>query len=114
MPSGPRRPCRSYACAALVTSGYCPEHQPLQSQVDAKYRGSAQARGYDSRWRKLRDWVIAREPVCRLCAQAGRVRPADLVDHIRPLAAGGTHHPTNLQPLCRRCHAAKTADDQRR
>ena len=57
MPTGPMRPCRSYACAALVTSGYCAEHQPLQSQVDAKYRGSAKARGYDSTWRKLRDWV---------------------------------------------------------
>lgn len=30
-------------------------------------------------------------------------------DHIVPLAKGGLHHPTNLQPLCRPCNERKQA-----
>jgi 5-methylcytosine-specific restriction endonuclease McrA len=30
-------------------------------------------------------------------------------DHIIPLAKGGVHHPTNLQPLCRKCNERKQA-----
>jgi len=30
-------------------------------------------------------------------------------DHIVPLARGGLHHPTNLQPLCRPCNERKQA-----
>ncbi|WP_414713895.1 HNH endonuclease [Scandinavium sp.] len=28
---------------------------------------------------------------------------------MKPLAAGGTHQTSNLQPLCHRCHSEKTA-----
>lgn len=42
-------------------------------------------------------------------------------DHVVPLAHGGRHHPTNLQPLCRPCNERKQArvrdyrtDEQRR
>lgn len=37
-------------------------------------------------------------------------------DHVVPLARGGDNHPTNLQPLCRRCNSRKGAfrhDDYR-
>lgn len=30
-------------------------------------------------------------------------------DHITPLSKGGMHHPTNLQPLCRKCNERKQA-----
>lgn len=40
------------------------------------------------------------EPLCRIC----RDRPADSVDHIIPLSAGGTHDLRNLRPLCEGCH----------
>ena len=37
------------------------------------------------------------------------------VDHIRPLRAGGkVYDPDNLQVLCRDCHIAKTAGENRR
>ena len=30
-------------------------------------------------------------------------------DHIKPLSIGGMHHPTNLQPLCKKCNERKLA-----
>ena len=38
----------------------------------------------------------------------GRVRPATEVDHILPLADGGTDDLGNLQAINRECHARKT------
>lgn len=35
--------------------------------------------------------------------------PVSQIDHIVPLARGGTNHPTNIQPLCRRCNSSKGA-----
>jgi 5-methylcytosine-specific restriction protein A len=62
-------------------------------------------------WQKLRLAVLAGEPLCRCCAAAGRVTAAAEVDHVVPLAKGGTDDWANLQPLCRPCHEAKTAID---
>ncbi|WP_326771078.1 HNH endonuclease (plasmid) [Streptomyces sp. NBC_01591] len=33
------------------------------------------------------------------------------VDHIEPLAMGGTATDGNVQPLCRPCHRRKTRED---
>ena len=61
------------------------------------------------RWNKLRASIFRIEPFCRLCAEAGRTRAAQELDHIRPLHKGGeSWDQHNLQPLCRACHAAKT------
>lgn len=44
------------------------------------------------------------------CQACGRVTEGGEVDHIVPLAKGGTDDPSNLQWLCREpCHADKTA-----
>ena len=53
--------------------------------------------------------------MCRLCLSAGKVEPATVVDHIVPLAEGGTHATDNLMPLCKRCHdTIKTPADNTR
>lgn len=53
--------------------------------------------------------------MCRLCLSAGKVEPATVVDHIVPLAEGGTHAQDNLMPLCKRCHdTIKTPADNTR
>jgi 5-methylcytosine-specific restriction protein A len=62
-------------------------------------------------WQKLRLAVLAREPLCRSCATSGRVTPATELDHIVPVAKGGTDDVLNLQPLCRACHETKTLAD---
>ena len=36
------------------------------------------------------------------------------IDHIRPLASGGTNDIGNLQPLCKDCHLKKTAEEKKR
>lgn len=46
---------------------------------------------------------------CEPCAYCGVT--AEQIDHILPLAAGGTDDWLNLQPLCKTCHKLKTAAD---
>lgn len=60
---------------------------------------------------KDRESVLRDEPLCRTCRAAGRVTMAIVVDHIVPLAHGGTNARSNKQPLCQPCHDAKTAQD---
>lgn len=50
--------------------------------------------------------------VCGLCKIAiDPVREKWALDHIIPLAAGGTDTDENLHPVHVRCHTEKTADD---
>lgn len=67
-------------------------------------RGTATQRGYGAEWRRIRDQVLAEEPVCTIC----RAAPSTDVDHIRPLRAGGTNARSNLRGTCHSCHSSKT------
>ena len=78
-------------------------------------RANSHQRGYDKRWKKLRDDYIAAHPLCEYCEKEGRTTPAREVDHIIPF--NGPDDPSrlfwgNLQALCRRCHAIKTKAEQ--
>jgi 5-methylcytosine-specific restriction protein A len=71
---------------------------------------SRHARGYGSRWDKLRLRILARDRhLCQPCLDAGVVTPAREVDHITPKAAGGTDAEDNLAAICIACHREKTA-----
>ena len=67
------------------------------------------------RWQALRLSVLEREPLCRRCAQAGRVRQAREVHHVQPIQTGVTlqererlaYDPANLMPLCSECHQSE-------
>ena len=78
-----------------------------------QYRGNATSRGYDSTWRRIAKAYLRANPWCRHCKAQGHLVQAALVDHIKPVAEGGTSEDTNLQPLCRRCHAIKTSKEKR-
>ena len=64
------------------------------------------------RWRALRRAVIERDGHrCRACGRAGKLE----CDHIVALHHGGAvYDPANLQTVCRACHIAKTAAENRR
>jgi 5-methylcytosine-specific restriction endonuclease McrA len=47
-----------------------------------KRRGTTVSRGYGADWRVVRAAHLASEPYCRACALDGRVRQAQMVDHI--------------------------------
>ena len=61
-------------------------------------------------WRDLRMMVLRSEPLCRACGCA-----ADQVDHVIPRSVRPDLLLTrsNLQPLCGKCHARKTAEERR-
>lgn len=76
-------------------------------------RGTRKQRGYGWAWEQLRARILQREPICRVCRAAGRAAVATTVDHITPKHQGGTDDEGNLQPLCKPCHAVKTAKEGR-
>lgn len=60
-------------------------------------------------WRRLRDQVMQRDKhLCQPCKAQGRYTEATQVDHIVPIAEGGTDDRANLQAICSPCHEAKT------
>ena len=64
-------------------------------------------------WRKLRALKLEQEPMCEECLKAGRLTPAQMVDHIVPINKGGASLDIeNLQSLCNACHARKSAKDK--
>lgn len=102
-------PCHgSPLCPELVPAGkrYCDAHALDRNRA----KGSPDARGYDSRWRKTRAEKLALTPYCENCGSDGDGRPLH-VDHIDGLGPNGPrgHDLDNLQTLCEVCHGAKTA-----
>lgn len=53
---------------------------------------------------------LAQEPLCRDCKAKGFTRVADVIDHIVPLAQGGTDDDSNTRPLCHAHHRERTAE----
>ncbi len=78
-------------CARLSEQSRCPDH-PARN-------------GSTRQWRKTRARVLARDrQTCRYCGA-----PADTVDHVDPVANGGTDDDTNLAAACEPCNRAKGA-----
>jgi len=112
MPIKPPHQCIYPGCGELTRGRYCARHQrSVATTASAEYeatRESAAKRGYDAKWRRLREIVLERDPLCRECKRQGRIEMATDVDHIKALASGGTNAMSNLQSLCHACHSRKT------
>ena len=52
---------------------------------------------------------LKRKGMCTACSQKIDAGKSWDIDHILPLALGGTNEPDNLQILCRPCHRSKTS-----
>jgi 5-methylcytosine-specific restriction protein A len=103
------RPCKTAGCPGLTRNGvYCADCASQHGNAYDRERGSAAARGYGHRWRKLRLMYLRENPLCVGCGAA-----ASEVDHIVARAAGGGDDWENLQSFCKSCHSAKTRREQR-
>lgn len=64
---------------------------------------------YKTRSIALRNYVFERDGyVCRNCGKTETL----VLDHVKPLRAGGTNHPNNLQCLCHSCNSKKVKTDR--
>jgi len=92
-----------------------PRYQPLPKitkvhTVVDKQNNYGQGRG-GRPWRRLREKVLQRDGYlcqCDLCKNSGLPLLADEVDHIIPLAQGGSNELNNLQALNHIHHRIKT------
>lgn len=79
---------------------------------------SRHARGYGSRWDKLRKVILRRDNGLCQCdeCQGGKIRLsiATEVHHIKSKSSGGTDDPSNLQAINKECHKRETASEQGR
>lgn len=100
-PKAPPRFCGHPNCQKKVKSGNCAEHKKKRKRL------SAHARGYGERWRQIAKLILMRDRICRIC----RIERATEADHIIPKSQGGNDSMRNLQGLCKRCHARKTAGE---
>ncbi len=61
-----------------------------------------------SSWRRLREYVRHRNPLCAECLKHGIITQGVIVDHIVPISDGGAMMDIkNLQVLCSACHNKK-------
>jgi 5-methylcytosine-specific restriction protein A len=114
MPLRIPRACRKQGCRNTTTdkSGYCDDHKGTgwKSYNAGKSR---HVRGYGSRWDAIRPRILARDKyLCQECLRRGIATSASCVDHVKAKAHGGTDHDSNLESLCWRCHASKTARER--
>ena len=113
MPSKPKRFCTHPGCNEIVDNGKCDKHRQQERQQSDRRRGSANERGYNSKWNKARKLFLAQNPWCAECERQDRREPANEVDHIVPHKGDMKlfWDKTNWQSLCHSCHSSKTAKE---
>lgn len=103
-------PCVMPGCKNTTRKGHvCDVHIAEKRRQQDAYRPKAAQRGYDHVWRKTRNALLQKSPLCEYCGGM-----AELVDHVVPVRYGGTNDDTNLVPCCRRCNARKAVEDKKR
>ena len=104
MPKAPARICRKPGCNNLTRNrdGFCDDHENWYQKKNDERRGTANERGYDAEWRRIRRGKLQKDPLCERCQSKGEIRPAVLVHHKdRDSWNRGWE---NLESLCRTCH----------
>ena len=114
MPKKPSSICGFSQCSALAVQGerYCDKHAERKhgwSRGKRATAGNRHARGYGSKWDKIRKNILQRDDyLCVAHRRKGKLVPGNEVDHIVNKESGGTDHTSNLQTLCNGCHKEKT------
>lgn len=78
--------------------------------MSSNYRG-AQPGGRISK--RVRAWVLARQPQCQLAYEGICTGQSTDVDHIQAVSDGGSDHHTNLRGVCHPCHLHHSAKHAR-
>lgn len=93
-----------------------PMHRPIRADRPGRMpeKDPDHGRHYGRDWRRLRLSFLQRHPLCRFCQDRGLFVEATEVDHIAPIVVAPHRRldETNLRPLCKPCHSARTAADQ--
>ena len=106
MPYKPMKPCKQQGCPNLTHDTYCEVHAKQEARrYDRHFRNSRHGKRYGSGWQKISAAFLKANPLCDMCRAEGRLTPAELVHHIKPLREGGGNDVENLQALCFPCHS---------
>ena len=109
MPWKPKSICNYPGCQSLTHDRYCEKHKKEMIRV----QNDRSSKMYTYQWRKASKEFLKKHPLCVHCEREGRLTPATEVDHIKP--HGGDRklfwNKNNWQPLCKRCHSKKTAEE---
>lgn len=93
------------------------EHELSEThQAELAYEHRAQQFYRTQAWQTLSRLQRTREPLCQHCKANGRLRPADVADHIIELRDDWSLSMSldNLQSLCHQCHNRKTELERRK
>ena len=115
----PRSICAYPGCQVTAPVGerycdWCRDKAEVEDRIRARKReqrrGSSSERGYDYRWQRFRSSYLAEHPLCESCLARGEAEAANELHHRKKLADYPElkYEPTNLMPLCKRCHDERT------
>jgi 5-methylcytosine-specific restriction protein A len=118
MPTAPKRACLVPGCLGYAeTRGRCAEHAKPIVEALARARRDEPGRQWyhTTRWRKLRQTLLSRRPLCVRCEAEGRPTPATDIDHIVPHRGDANlfWSSRNMQGLCQAHHIQKTREERR-
>ena len=93
--------------------GKCESCEEKDAKLSDSRRGTANQRGYNYKWRKLRGGYLLDHPLCVLCKSEGIITSANIVDHVVPHKGDQKlfWNKRNWQSLCKRHHDIKTATE---
>lgn len=111
MPRAPRRcPGGNGTCTERIRppAKYCAEHT-----VSWRTKTASSENAQTPEWRRIQPKILDRDGHrCQIRYEGRCIGTATTVDHVVPVAHGGTNEPSNLRAACRPCneHKGRTAD----
>ena len=106
LPKKFKHPCNYTGCPKLTNHRFCPVHAKQETRRYNQYdRDPDYNKRYGRRWKKIRAAYISESPICEMCGRNGRLKPATIVHHIKPIRESNDNSYANLMSVCGNCHA---------
>lgn len=110
----PKRKCQVSYCHEYVElpERYCKKHKGESDKTyNREIRFNKDNRRYaafyaSSQWKHARIAQLAKQPLCEVCLQAGKVTKATIVHHKTEVREDWERRldPDNLESICQTCH----------